>query len=90
MSHPRFSDDEIARRGKALYEQSIRDQVETGENIGKIISIDIETGDYEVDDDLLKAGHRLRDRHPGATLWMERIGYDAVYAFGASLTRTTS
>lgn len=68
MSHPRFSDEEIARRGKALYEQGLRPQVETGENIGKIISIDVETGDYEIDDDLLKAAHRLRDRHPDASL----------------------
>ena len=86
MSDPRLSGEEIARRGKAVYEQSIRDRVETGDNLGKIISIDVETGDYEIDDDLLKAAHRLRNRHPKAALWMERIGYDAVFAFGASLT----
>ena len=56
---------------------------------GKIISIDIESGDYAIDDDLLKAAHRVLDRHPDAALWMQRIGYDAVYAFGSSLMRTT-
>ena len=45
-------------------------------------------GADEIDDDLLKAAHRVRDRHPDAALWMQRIGYDAVYAFGSSLTRT--
>lgn len=89
MSHPHLSEEEIGRRGKALYEQQLREQVETGDNIGKIIAIDIASGDYEIDDDLLKAAHRLRDRQPDAALWMERIGYDAVYAFGAALTRTT-
>ena len=88
MSHPRFASEEIARRGKELYEQRLRPQVETDENIGKIISIDIESGDYAIDDDLLKAAHRVLDRHPDAALWMQRIGYDAVYAFGSSLTRT--
>jgi len=87
--HPRFANEEIARRGKELYEQRLRPQVETDENIGKIISIDIESGDYAIDDDLLKAAHRVLDRHPDAALWMQRIGYDAVYAFGSSLMRTT-
>jgi hypothetical protein len=88
VSHPRFSGEEIAQRGRELYEQRLRPKVETDENIGKIISIDIETGDYAIDDDLLKAAHRVLDRHPDAALWMQRIGYDAVYAFGSSLTRT--
>src|SRR5438132_6522336 len=88
VSHPRFTGDEIARRGKELYEQGLRPKVETGENIGKIIAINVETGDYSIDDDLLKVAHRVLDRHPGAALWMQRIGYDAVYAFGSSLTRT--
>src|SRR5207253_3307207 len=55
VSHPRFASEEVARRGKELYEQRLRPQVETDENIGKIISIDVESGDYAIDDDLLKA-----------------------------------
>ena len=90
MGHPRFSRAEIARRGKKLYQQTLRAKAETEDNIGKIISIDIETGDYEIDADLLQAANRLRARHPGAGLWGERIGYDAVYALGGGvLTRTT-
>jgi hypothetical protein len=89
MSHPRLSGDEVARRGKELYEHRIRDKVETEENIGKIISIDVETGDYEIDDDLLTTTDRLLARNADAELWTERIGYDAVYAFGSSLIRTT-
>jgi hypothetical protein len=89
MEHPRFSGEEIARRGKELYRETLRAKVQIEENIGKIVSIDIETGDYEIDADLLKAANRLLARHPGAALWGERIGYDAVYALGAgNLTRT--
>jgi len=89
MPHPRFSGEEIARRGKDLYEQRIRSLVETKENIGKIVSIDIETGDYEVGEDLISTGDRLFARHPGAALYGARIGYNAVYAVGGSLMRTT-
>jgi hypothetical protein len=89
MGHSRLSRAEIARRGKELYQGAIRAQVETEENIGKIVSIDIESGDFEVGTDLLQAANRLRARHPGAALWGERIGYDAVYALGGGvLTRT--
>jgi hypothetical protein len=88
MPHPRFTSEEISSIGRELYERQIRPQVETEENIGKIVSIDIETGDYEIDSDLLKAANRLRARHPDAALWGERIGYDAVFAVGGSLERT--
>src|SRR5713101_1693801 len=90
MPHPRYGGDEIARRGQELYEQSIRNQVETEANIGKIISIDIESGDYEIDNDLVAAGKRLLARHPGAALYGKRIGYNAVYALGASGARAAA
>lgn len=89
MGHPRLSREEIARRGQELYDKSIRAQVETEENIGKVISIDIETGDYAIDNDPVKAARRLLAKSPGAALWTERIGYDAVYALGGTLTRTS-
>jgi hypothetical protein len=88
MSHQRFSGDEISQRGEALYEQSLRAKVETEENIGKIISIDVETGDYEIDTDVIQAAERLLLRHPQAASWTKRIGYNAVYAVGGTLTRT--
>jgi hypothetical protein len=79
---------EITKRGKELYEQHIRTLVETQDNLGKIVSIDIETGDYEIGDDLISTGDRLFARHPGAALYGARIGYNAVYAVGGSLVRT--
>lgn len=88
MPHPRFSGEEIARRGEELYESSLRTQVETPDNIGKIISIDIETGDYAIDSDPLVTGRRLQERHPDAAIYGKRIGYNAVYAIGGTLVRT--
>jgi hypothetical protein len=88
MPHPRFSSEEIARRGQQLYEQNLRAQVETEKNIGKIISIDIETGDYEIDDDMIVTGRRLQAKHPGAAIYGKRIGYNAVFSIGGALVRT--
>ena len=89
MQYSRLEAGETAQRGKTLYEQSIRAQVETEANIGRLVSIDVETGDYEVgDDDSLDAPLRLHTRHPGASVYTLRIGYNAVYALGGVVERT--
>lgn len=88
MPHPRYPSGEISRIGAELYANRIRAQVETEENIGKLISIDIETGDYEIGDDPIETANRLFARHPGAAIYGARIGYDAVYAVGGTLNRT--
>ena len=83
-----LSSQEVARSGKELYQRSIRAKVETQENISKIISINVETGDYEIGDDLVEMSLRLRSKQTDAALWGERIGFDAVYAVGGTLLRT--
>jgi hypothetical protein len=83
--HPRqrrYPKEEIARRGQEFYESGIRQQVET-DNKGKIVAIDIETGDFEVDKTVVPATNRLFERHPEAQPWIIRIGHRAVYHFGA-------
>jgi hypothetical protein len=88
LGHPRITNEEIDRRGKALYEQSIRSQVESGTNIGKLVIIDVETGDYEIDTDGIAASDRLLARHPDAAFYGQRIGYDTAYSFDGVLSRT--
>jgi len=53
-----------------------------------LIAIDVKTGDYEIGEDLLAISLRLRSRHPDAEMWAERIGFNAVYTVGGTLTRT--
>ncbi len=78
----RYSKEELARRGQELYETQVRQTVESG-NVGKIVAIDIETGNYEVADNVLPATSRLFARNPEAQPWVIRIGHRAVYHFGA-------
>lgn len=78
----RYSKEELAQRGQALYEAGIRQQVEIG-NKGKIVAIDIETGSFELADDTTEAVDRLYARVPDAQPWVLRIGYRAVHRFGA-------
>jgi len=64
--------------------------VETEEKVGKILSIDIETGDYQLGDDPVVPSRRLQARHSVAATWTRRVGYDVVYAVGGARTRTAS
>lgn len=89
MPCPKVSDGEITRRGKELYEKTIRAQVETEENIGKIIAINVETGDYVIGDDLIVTSRQLQAKQADAAIWAGRIGFNAVYAVGGTLIRTT-
>jgi len=84
----KYSGEEIGLRGQEIYESRLRTLLETEENLGKIVSIDIESGDYEIAEDLLIAGRCLQLRHPDALIYGKRIGYNAVYAVGGSLHRT--
>jgi hypothetical protein len=82
-----LSREEVARRAKQLYESEIRQKVEIEENIGKMVIIDIETGDYEIDDIGLQASHILMKKHPNARLFGIRIGYNVAVSFGGVMER---
>jgi hypothetical protein len=81
---PRYSKEDHARRGTQIYEQHVRSQVEAG-NHGKIVAIDIDSGDFEVADEGLAAANTLRSRRPDAQIWCVRIGYPVVHRFGPRL-----
>ncbi len=78
MPQPRYPKEELARRGTEIYERQVRPQVEAS-NHGRIVAVDIETGAFEVADDVLTASDRLFARCPDAQPWIVRIGYPAVY-----------
>jgi hypothetical protein len=78
----RYSKQELARRGEELYQNQLKNKIETG-NEGKIVAIDIETGTDEIAENILFATKQLFKRFPDAQPWVIRIGHDAVYHFGA-------
>lgn len=84
---PRYSKEEFARLGDEIYESQVRQQVEAG-NYGKIVAIDLETGDFEVDASEIAACDRLEATHPDAQIWIVRIGSDYVRRFGGRTKRT--
>ncbi len=77
-----FTPDEVGERGEALYESKIRAQVETDENIGKLIWIDILSGDDAIGEDHLETGLRLKATRPDAEMLTLRTGYPAAFSRG--------
>ena len=84
VKHPRYSKEEFAQRGDDLYENQIKSQIEAGNN-GKVVAIDLETGDFEVDKSEIAACDRLEARHPDAQIWIVRIGARYIRRFGGRI-----
>ena len=78
----RYSKEDHARLGDAIYEQTVRPLVEKTHR-GKIVAIDVDSGAYEVADDSLSAARSLLARLPGAQIWCVRIGFPFVHRFGS-------
>ena len=78
---------EISRRGKEIYQTRIKHLVEP-QHTGKFIVIDVESSDYEVDDEHIAASERLRKRRPDAVTYAGKVGYQAAYRLGGRLRPT--
>ena len=68
---------DIAAIGKAMYEE-IRGELEATQK-GRVVIIDVKSGDYEIGDNDLEATLRMFERRPNALTWGERVGYPAMY-----------
>jgi hypothetical protein len=77
----KYPKEEFARRGDAIFEQSIQPQLRP-EDDGKFLAIDIETGEYALGEDELEAGDHLRQRVPDAQIWMKLVGSPYLHRFG--------
>ena len=81
MPSSSLTSEDIAQRGQELYDREIRAKVEP-QNMGKFLILDVETGDYEIDESDMAALRRFKDKHPGAVFYIIRIGHSAAYRLG--------
>ncbi len=54
---PKYTPEEHARLGKELYEKTVLPKVEAG-NHGKIVAMDVDSGDFELGDTTFEAAER--------------------------------
>lgn len=74
--------EELARLGDVIFHRQVQPTIKP-EDHGRFVAIDVETGDYEIDDDDYSAIARLRSRQSAADVWLMRAGYPAAYRMGA-------
>ena len=77
----RYSKEEFARRGDALVESKVRPNL-TPADEDKFVAIDIETGEYELDRNEMKAADRLCKRIPDPQIWLVHVTLGYLHRFG--------
>jgi hypothetical protein len=83
MGDPALTKDEIARRGREIYERDIRAGVER-EHDGEFLVVDVVSGDYEVGGDEDELFERLEARNPEGLFFLMRVGRAAAHRIGGS------
>ena len=69
----KYPSEEIGRRGQKLYDEQIRQHVEPV-HVGKVVMIDVDTGDHLVGTDPISLSDAFRRRDENAALYAMRIG----------------
>ena len=77
----RYSKKEFARRGAALVESKVRPHLTVADE-NKFVAIDIETGEYELDCNEMKAAQRLRKRLVDPQIWLVHVTLGYLHRFG--------
>jgi hypothetical protein len=77
-----WTTEEVVKQGLKVYEQRIRSLVETPENIGKMLTLDVETGEYKIGVNTIEGAIELKKNRPMVRLFTLRIGHDVGVSFG--------
>ena len=78
MTTPETDFEKTRELGWKIYNEKIKHLVEPQEK-GKFLVIDVETGDYAINRDLILAEDELEARRPNGVVYTIRIGYPAVF-----------
>jgi len=73
----------MLERSNALY-ATLKDRVRAG-NKGKVLAVDLVTGEYEIDEEQWTAIDRLNDRLGNPQIVCFRIGYKAVHSLAGGV-----
>jgi hypothetical protein len=72
---------ELARLGEEMFDRRVRPGLRP-EDDGRFVAIDVDSGEYEIDDDDYSAVMRLKARVPSADVWLARAGSPTTYRIG--------
>jgi hypothetical protein len=75
---PQRTPEEVARLASEVFDRQVQPLLRP-EDDDKFVAIDVNTGEYDVDEDDYAAVMRLRNRLPLAEVWLGRIGHPTAY-----------
>lgn len=67
------------RKAEAIYRKRLKPKLEKKYK-GRIVAIDVDSGDYFLGRTVLEATEKGRKRHPGKIFYAIRVGYPAVHS----------
>jgi hypothetical protein len=74
----KYKPEEFFARGTKIYQEQVLPLL--GQDcLGKIVAIDIETGEYAIADTTLEAADKIAERLSETQLWFERVGSETVH-----------
>ena len=86
-AYPKRTAEETGRLGDEIYGRDIHSRVKDDYD-GKVVSIDVDSGDYAIGENVIEATDRLWEKRPEAIdIWSLRVGYRGLSSFGARLPR---
>jgi hypothetical protein len=83
-----WTHEKVAAIGQKIYDEGIKAIVETPENIGKMLTLDVETGEYRIGVNSIEGGLELKHKNPVARLFTLKIGYDVAVCFDGTSGRS--
>lgn len=81
MSTKRYTQSEIITLGQERYERDIRATVE-GPHKGKMLALDVDSGEFALGDDSLSALDHLQAKAPDAPVYLLRVGFPTAVQIG--------
>ena len=81
---PRYPKEEYARMAQEIYDVAVRPHLKPTDK-GRFVSVDIETGEYEIDDSDYEATMRLWNRMPDPQPFLFRVGYRSAHKMGGRM-----
>ena len=78
---PIENEEEFNKRAEEIYKIKYQKSFEADKSLkGKIVAIEVDSGDYFICDNVLQAGFKARENYPNKQFFFFRIGFRAVYS----------
>ena len=82
MESTDYTPEEIARRGREIYERDIRSEVDP-ERIGEFVVVDITSGSHVISADEAEAFEQAETENPKGVFYLLRVGHRTAHRIGA-------